>query len=218
MALTLIACQPQQAQLQPQAKVASGFQKVSNEETITSEYLISANGIGKAKLGMTLGQLKKIVDRNTEFNLVSTFVNDRNAIAVSKQGLIQYYILFDADSNEAKLNPTDNSLIVSLVTNNYNYQTEQGVKVGMPIKEAENICGNAILFHNLNGTGEYIAFKNYDLDTIRFRASSLKSLSNGLGFSGIYTQYPSVAYTTDKYNKGAAIAAIEISCNKDACQ
>ena len=84
MALTLIACQPQKTQLQPRAKVASGFQKVSNEQIITSEYLISANGIGKAKLGMTLGQLKKIVDRNTEFNLVSTFTGDRNAIAVSK--------------------------------------------------------------------------------------------------------------------------------------
>ena len=167
---------------------------------------------------MTLGQLKKIVDRNTEFNLVSTFANEQNAIAVSKQGLIQDYILFDADSNEAKLNPTDNILITSLVTNNYNYQTEQGVKIGMPIKEAENILGNAILSHNINGTGEYIAFKNYDLDTIQFWASSSKSISNGLSVSGIYTQYPSVAYTTDKYNEDAAIAAIKVSCQKNACQ
>lgn len=213
MALTLIASQPQS-----RAKVASDCKKVSNERTITSEYLISANGIGRAKLGMTLGQLKKIADRNTEFNLVSTFAEDKNAIAVSKQGLIQYYILFDADSNKAKLNPTDNASIVSLVTNNYNYQTERGIKVGMPIKEAENICGNAILSHNINGTAEYISFKNYDLDTIQFRASSSKSFSNGLGFSGIYTQYPAVAYTTDKYNQGAAIAAIEVSCRKNACK
>ena len=220
LALTLMACQYQQTLQLQNTQIASRLPKVSDKQTITSEYLISANGIGEAKLGMTLGQLKKIADRDTEFNPISTFASDLNAIAVVEQGMVQYYILFDADSDsEAKFNPTDNALITSLVTNNYNYQTKEGIKVGMLIQEAEDICGNAILSYNIDGeSGEYISFDDYDPDNISFRASYFKLISNGLGFSGIYPEYPGVVYTTDKYQNDAAIAAIEVSCKKDACE
>jgi hypothetical protein len=48
---------------------------------IESSRLISETGIGKAKLGMTLGELKQISDRDTKFELISPFMADSKAIA-----------------------------------------------------------------------------------------------------------------------------------------
>jgi len=219
--LALFGCQPQKAQLDSQTtKVAADFSEVSAKQTVTSEFLISPNGIGKAKLGMTLGELKQVSAPNTEFNPVSPFTSDLNAVAVSQQGLVQYYILYTAESNDepADFLPQDDDMITLLMTSNYNYQTEEGIKVGTPIQEAEDIYGNAILAYNVDGESvEYITFDDYNSDSIRFRASYFKLISDGLGFAGIYPEYPGVAYTTDKYQSDAAIAAIEVSCTEDEC-
>ncbi|MEL6495343.1 MAG: hypothetical protein AAFQ41_09500 [Cyanobacteria bacterium J06623_7] len=219
--LLLTACQPAATELPVHNHyAASSLQEISHDRPAVSEYLISARGIGEAQLGMTLGQLKKIVDRHTDFKLISNFASDLNAIAVSKRGLIHYYILFAADAkSSAKFNPPNNAEIVSLMTNNYSYQTEEGIKVGMSIQEAEDTHGNAILSYNLGGTSkEYIAFNNYDADNVRFRASSSPLIANGTSFSGIYAQYPGVAHTTDKFRADAAIAMIEVSCPQNVCQ
>ena len=189
-------------------------------ENIRAEFLISDNGIGNAKLGMTLGELKQISDRDTRFELMSPFTIDSNAIAVSKGGIVQYYILYKTDnlSTSEKFAPTDKEPITSLMTDNYNYQTLEGVKVGTSIQEAEEIYGDAILAYNQEGESkEYITFENRSESNVNFRASYYKLISDGLGFSGIYPEYPGVSYTTDKYQADAAIAAIEVSCIQDSC-
>lgn len=188
-----------------------------NAQLVADEFLISATGIGKAKLGMTLGELKQI-SSDTEFKLVPSFMVDVSAIAVSKDGLVQYYILYPAGttSHPNESTPTDNDPITLLMTDNYQYQTKEGVKVGMLIEEAEEIYGNAVLAYNIEGESrEYITFGNNNPPSINFRASFFKSISDGLDFSGIYPEYPGVAYTTDKYKDDAAIAAIEVVCSAD---
>jgi hypothetical protein len=197
---------------------------VSSSETeaksIADEFLISADGIGKAKLGMTIGELKKILDGDTKFEVVSPLMVDVNAIAVSQDGLVQYYVLYPAGttSHLDKSTPTDNDPISLLMTDNYNYQTNEGVGAGTPIKEAEDIYGNAVLSYNLEGESrEYITFSDGNLDNINFRTSYFKSTSDGLGLSGIYPKYPGVAYTTDKYREDAAIASVEVSCTPELC-
>ena len=219
--LTLLGCQAQKTQVELQSsKVATRISQVSSRETVTSEFLISPQGIGRAKLGMTLGELKQIATADTEFELIAPFSADLNAIAVRQQGLVQYYILYplDPDQDAAKFEPKDSEVITLLITNNYNYQTKEGIKVGTPIEEAENIYGNAVLAYNADGeSGEYITFGDYNSDNIRFRASYFKLISDGLGFAGIYPEYPGVTYTTDKYQSDAAIAAIEVSCTENDC-
>lgn len=221
-ALILSACQTNTIETQSQnAKLttsSSGDEKV--QSTVAKELLISPTGIGKAQLGMTLGRLKQISDQDTKFDIVSPFTVDVNAIAVSKQGLVQYYILYVAGttSHPDKITPTDDDPISILMTNNDNYQTSEGVKVGTPIKEAEEIYGNAVLAYNTEGESrEYITFGNENPDNIRFRASYFKEISNGLGFSGIYADYPGASYATEKYRQDAAIAAIEVSCTPNNC-
>ena len=215
--LMLFGCQFQKTQLGLSNNIAADLSQVSPKQT---SLLISANGIGNAKLGMTLRQLKQMSPANTEFNYIAPFSAELNAIAVVEQGLVQYYILYktDDDAKSAEFTPQDSDVITALMTSNYNYQTEEGIKVGTPIQEAEDIYGNAILAYNVDGeSGEYITFGDYSSDNIRFRASYFKLISDGLGFAGIYPEYPGVAYTTEKYNADAAIAAIEVSCPEDDC-
>lgn len=219
--LILSACQSQQTQSSPNLK------SISSETTydrsgpqISQRFLISADGIGKAKLGMSLGELKRIASPDTEFELVSPFLVDVNAIAVSQNGLIQYYILFPAGSTSHPdgSTPTDGDPITMLMTDNQNYQTPEGVRVGTPIEQAEDIYGDAVLAYNFEGESrEYITFGNKNPYNMRFRASFFKLISDGLGFSGIYPDYPGVSNTTNKYQEGAAIAAIEVACRPDNC-
>lgn len=215
--LALFGCQLQATQVQRQNKqITPNVHEVSAKQIVTSEFLISTHGIGKAKFGMTLGQLKEISGKDTEFNPIADFTSDLNAIAVRKNGLDQYYILYPADSDQFM--PSDQDVIRQLITNNYNYQTEEGVKVGTQIRDAEAIYGDAILAYNVDGESvEYISFGNYEPQNIRFKASYFKLISDGLGFAGIYPEYPGVAYTTDKYQSDAAIASIEVSCDQDTC-
>jgi hypothetical protein len=189
---------------------------------VSSELLISSEGIGQAKLGMSLGQLKEISAKDTSFKNIPTFLANFDAIAVTRKGIVQYYILYfsDEDTESDQATSQDDLVITALMTNNNNYQTEQGVKVGTPIKEAEDIYGNAILAYNTEGEstdGEYVTFGSQNPDNIRFKASYFKLISEGLGFSGIYPEYPGTTYTTDKYQEDAAIAGIEVSCNPDDC-
>lgn len=219
--LVLAACQAQS--IQPPSSIKQSSNKtvdISSQSAVAKKFLISANGIGKARLGMTLKELKQIVEPNTKFELVSPFLVDVNAIAVSQDGLVQYYILYPAGSTSHPdgSTPTDNDPITILITDNQNYQTEQGVKVGTSISQAEDIYGDAILAYNVEGESrEYITFGRENPPNIRFRASYFKLISDGLGFSGIYPEYPGVSYTTDKYQDGAAIAAIEVACDSDSC-
>lgn len=224
--LLLSACQPQSKQSQSKQSsstlvpVANQVAQPSTSSQIAESLMISADGIGQAKLGMTLGELKQIAEPNTYFELVAPFLVDANAIAVSQEGLVQYYILFPAGSTTHPdgSTPTDQDMIKILLTDNQNYQTPEGVRVGTSIKQAEDIYGNAVLAYNLEGESkEYITFGQKNPHNLRFRASFFKLISDGLGFSGIYPDYPGVSHTTSKYQAEAAIAAIEVACQSDDC-
>jgi hypothetical protein len=219
-ALLLTSCQTVKPQSQNPQPTTSNFKEVTAETPVAEKYLISAKGIGKAKLGMTVGELKQISAQDTQFEVVSSLMVDVQAIAVSQNGIVQYYILYGADTTSDLNNATvtDNHPITHLMTDNYNYQTLEGVKAGMTIKDAEAIYGDAILAYNIEGESkEYVTFGNQNLENIEFKASYFKEISNGLGFSGVYPEYPGGTYTTNKYRDDAAIAAIEVSCNPDDC-
>ena len=221
--LILPACQ---AQIVPPQSQTAGFATsaktlATKARTVSPEKLISTTGIGRAQLGMTLKKLKKISSRNTEFQMIPSFIENVDAIAVSQKGIVQYYILYDINQvSRSNLSQTIEDLaITALVTNNDNYQTEHGVKAGTSIAEAENVYGDAVLAYNTEGKAgeEYITFGARNSDNIKFKASYFKLISDGLGYSGIYPEYPGVSYTTDKYRDDAAIAAIEVSCDSDDC-
>ena len=217
--LLLSACSSPIVESQIQANVVSSSEQ-TEAKSVADEFLISAEGIGKAKLGMTVSELKQSLDGDTKFEVVSPFMVDVNAIAVSRDGLVQYYVLYPAGttSHPDKSTPTDDDRIALLMTDNYNYQTKEGVGARTSIEEAEEIYGNAVLSYNIEGESrEYITFGDNNLDNVNFRASYFESTSNGLGFSGIYAKYPGAVYTTDKYREDTAIAAVEVVCTPELC-
>jgi hypothetical protein len=76
--------------------------------------------MGPAKLGMTLGALKKQLGANAEFKVTSPYIVDFDAIAVSQNGKVQYYILYPAAKPL-----TDSDKIEYLLTENPAYRTEK---------------------------------------------------------------------------------------------
>ena len=187
-ALMFSACQSQTATpQQPQTTelAISNNSSMVSTQPVAPEFIISERGIGKAKLGMTLKNLKQISNKNTTFETIPSFMTDIDAIAVSYEGIVQYYILYFAD-RDSRLDGSvvdEGNIITALMTDNDSYQTKQGIKVGTPIKEAEEIYGNAVLAYNTEGESrEYITFGGQNPENIRFRASYFKLISDGLGF------------------------------------
>lgn len=212
--LLISACQNQTVEVKKQNEtVPNSNSQTSSNNPVAEEFTISPEGIGKAKLGMTLGELKQISDPDTKFKIglvkIGPLMNDDySTIAVSKSGVVQYYILYLAGttSHPDKITPTDADPITILRTDNPNYQTKEGVKVGTSIKEAEAIYGDAILTYcNVSMSGEHVDFSNLMSSNIRFKPNSIES-----GFAGIYPDPSLEKSDTKEFHDNAKIATIEV--------
>ena len=160
---------------------------------------ISAKGIGTAKLGMTFGQLKQILGSDAEFKVVSPFMVDLEAIAVSKSGKIQYYILYPAGTTFADANS-----IELLLTENHNFRTIEGVGRGMSLKQAEAVYGEATLAYNIqNESRDQVWFANQPAEKLMFHLTAPNQ-----DFAGIYPS-PSGEYNQiKKFQESASIGSI----------
>lgn len=162
---------------------------------------ISTAGIGRAKLGMTFGQLKRMLEPDAEFLVESPFMVDFDAISVHQSGKVQYYILYPAGTTLA-----DTDKIQVLLTDNPNFRTVEGVGPGMPLKQAEAVYGDATLFyHTANESREYIKFANQPQRNIRFRP-----VVNGQSFAGTYSSVEREYNETRIYHSTAKIRLVEV--------
>lgn len=173
----------------------------------SADFMISANGIGSARVGMSVGQLKQLLGGTAEFQVKSPFIVDFDAIAIRQSGEDQYYILYPAGSRLA-----DSDVIEALVTNNPNYRTAQGVGPGTPLKQAEAVYGDATLSYNLvNESREYAKFGKQPTATIRFRLGA----ANDGSLAGIYPSQKGEFNQTKDYKKTAAINLVEVYCGQN---
>ncbi len=173
----------------------------------SKDKLISAEGIGVAKVGMTLGQLKQLLGSTAEFTIKSPFIVDFDAIAVSQGGKDQFYILYPT-----LLRLADTDVIEALVTDNPNYRTMEGVGPETPIKQAENVYGGATLAYNsLNESREYIKFAKLNTKAIAFRAKA----PQGKPFAGVYSSAKTELKQTKDFQKAASIGLIEVYCREN---
>jgi len=169
--------------------------------------LISAEGIGSAKVGMTLGALKKALAGKAEFKVKSPFIVDFDAIAVIESGKEQYYILYPAGSPLA-----DSDVIEALVTDNPDYRTAEGVGPGTPIKQAEAVYGEATLSYNtLNESREYVKFAKLPSKAIAFRTKATPSQQ----LAGIYPSSKTEFKQTKEFQKTASIGSVEVYCRQN---
>ena len=173
----------------------------------SKDLTISTEGIGPARVGMRLGELKKLLEGKAEFKVKSPFMVDFDAIAISQSGKDQYYILYPAGT---PLSDTD--VIEALVTDNPNYRTAQGIGPGTPIKQAEAVYGDATLSYNLlNESREYVKFAKQPSKTISFRTKA----TPGQQLAGIYPSSKAELKNTKEFQKTASIARVEVICGKN---
>ncbi|HBK66914.1 MAG TPA: hypothetical protein DD000_26355, partial [Cyanobacteria bacterium UBA11166] len=164
----------------PETKTSPTSPETTKDNTATSSnnQIISSNGIGNAKVGMSLGQLKQILKGKAEFKVQSPFIVDFDAIAILQNGKPQYYILYPAGSPMR-----DANIIEALVTDNPDYQTAEGIAPGTPLKKAAAVYGNPDLSYSLaNESREYVKFAKQPSKHIAFRLGS----ANDGNLAGIY--------------------------------
>lgn len=185
-----------------QSPVASSTALAQNSSPASKTLTISAKGIGLAKLGMTFGQLKQVLEPDTKFKVDSPFMVDFDAIALSQSGKVQYYILYPAGTKLADSDP-----IEMLLTDNPNFRTAKGVRPGTPLEQAEAVYGDATLSYNTsNESREYVKFVNQPAQNLLFR-----SFAPNQQFAGIYSSPLGEYNETKKFHKSAKIGSILVS-------
>ncbi|MDL5056441.1 hypothetical protein [Geitlerinema calcuttense] len=161
--------------------------------------LISDTGIGEARIGMSLGELKQALGSNAEFRVESPYIVDFDAIAVRQNGEAQYYILYPAGTTLQDSDP-----IELIYTENPQYRTVDGVGPQTPIQTAEAVYGQPTLSYNYSSEGREAA---------RF-ANQPQKLLFGLGnanrgdLAGIYPESQDEYNETSQYKEDAKIQSI----------
>src|SRR6478672_51434 len=181
----------------------------STTTTSAETQKITEQGMGAAKVGMTLGELKKELGAKAEFKVQSPFIVDFDAIAVSQKGKLQFYILYPAGEPLK-----DTAKIENLLTDNPNYRTDKGVGPGTSLKAAEAAYGDATLGYNLSLEGrEYVTFANQPSKNLSFR---LGSYGDG-SLAGIYSAKSGEYKETKQYKDNAAIRFVGVFCRGESC-
>ncbi len=209
-AIALIGCQKNSSDFQTSQSPSTSSPTTITESpsvqpeqkkpsVIPNDLLISDQGIGSAKLGMKFGELKEKLGKSAQFKIVSPFIVDFEAIAISKSGEIQYYIIYPSGTTFK-----DSDVIELLLTDNPNYRTAEGVGMGTTIKEAQAIYGEATLSYNTQSESrEMVKFANYPSKNIIFMPTR-----NSDDFAGIYPPSSAEYNETKKFNDSATIGSI----------
>ncbi|MCP2729760.1 hypothetical protein [Limnofasciculus baicalensis] len=177
----------------------------NNTTNSGNNQFISSNGIGNAKVGMSLGQLKQILKGKAEFKVQSPFIADFDAIAIVQGGKPQYYILYPTGSPMR-----DPNIIEALVTDNPNYKTAEGITPGTPLKKAVAVYGNSTLSYSLaNESREYVKFTKQPSKDIAFRVGA----GNDGSLGGIYPSPQQELNQTKEFKDTATIRFIEVYCS-----
>ncbi len=178
---------------------------------IDSTRLISQEGIGVAQLGMSFGELKAALPEDVDYIVESPFIVDFDAIAVRQEGDVQFYLLYLAGESF-----TDENIIQGVMTTNPDYQTAEGIGVGVLIREAEAVYGDATLSYNLaNESREYVRFENHPAGNLAFGL-----YGGGAGttdYAGIYATSTIEYNETQDYAENATIQTILVVCVAEAC-
>jgi hypothetical protein len=197
------------APVKPKTKANSKTEAISKLKLPTDPaQQITPVGIGSAKIGMSLKELKEQTGAGFEFKVKPSLIEGFDAIAVTKAGAVQYYIPYPAGTQF-----TDTDRIQHLMTDNPNYRTPQGVGPGTSIGQAVSVYGDATLsLSKENESREFISFTQHP-SGLAFRPKPVGSRP----FAGDYPDSNDEYLKTQKYDTKAAIGQITVSCPEDKC-
>jgi len=171
---------------------------------IPVDELISGVGIGAARVGMTLGELRDVLgDQDVRFE--AQFMVDMSAVCVHDEAGQELYCATVWETDE----PSADDEIVMVTTRHPRLRTEEGVGPGVTIADAEEIYGAAILLYNTsNESREYLEFDSGPAGSIAFRPFSPGAPDE---FAGVYdTSEGGEYFETETYRPDAIIEDIEV--------
>lgn len=160
---------------------------------------ITADALGAARVGMTLGELRQVFPDAT-FEVQSPFMVDIDAISVTLDAGTHFHVLHLASDSM-----DDSSTIELLMTDSAAYRTAEGIGPGSSIAEAEAVYGAATLSYNTSSESrEQVAFAD-----LPYEGMSLWTDYWGSGeFAGVYPESGSEYVTTGSYREDAAIGYV----------
>lgn len=182
-----------------------------------ANHLITMDGIGAAKIGMSLPQLKKKLGKGYTLQKDDSFMVDIEAIHVTKDNEILYTLLFVVGEPQNE--------ITWMVTSNPRFKLAEGVGPGSPLMAAEKAYGEPYLsFSNYDEQREWVRFQNANT---KFPFNlSLRAKLPGEDYAGQVGQYPNYEkdmeagkefFETIKYDPNAVVDSVWVSVMEEGC-
>ncbi|MEL7332740.1 MAG: hypothetical protein AAFN12_10845 [Cyanobacteria bacterium J06560_2] len=155
----------------------SDFARLWRHQTaVKNDFLITAEGIGPAKIGSTYGQIKQALGAAYTYDDVFPFMVDLAGVAVMREGIsgffpgraIAFYMAYPASTTL-----TDSTPINLFITANPKYQTSQGTGPGTLLSAAVKDYGKVTLSLNTDGEAREFAKFERSPNKLVFRAEAL---------------------------------------------
>ena len=156
-----------------------------NQVVVNSDFLITSDGIGPAKIGDTYGQIKQALGADYSFIDEPSFMVDLSAIAVLREGIsapfggqaVAFYLVYNEGDPL-----TDSTPINLIVTSNPNYHTAEGTGPGTLLANAVRDYGKITLGFNTQAESREFASFERGPARLDFRTEALTH-----GFAGDYS-------------------------------
>jgi hypothetical protein len=165
--------------------------------------VIRSDGIGVARLGMRIRDLRSALPAGTTLGDLSPFMVDVNALPVVQGADTLYYVLIPSGEPSTEDSPID-----VLATTHPAFRTNQGVGPGSTLAEAASIYGMPTLsYHTEDESREYARFPALP-STILIRVGP----SSAGSFAGVYmTEEAEESYhETTRYDDSARVLMVMV--------
>jgi hypothetical protein len=199
-ALSLAACEPAPpADVAAAPEVPQAAPKASQTTPPDSGVLIRHDGMGVAKAGMKIGELRAALPAGTTLGAAEAFMVDVQGLPVVRGADTLFYVL--AVTGEPV---GDDAPITLLATRNPAFRTAEGIGPGTTLAEAAARYGAPTLsYSTADESREYAAFARYPHQNVRFRVGA------GDGTAGVYSTEEEYNETT-KFDGSARISQVMI--------
>ena len=148
---------------------------------------------------MTITQLKQRMDAQTVLLAKQRMMVDVDAIPISREGIILFYVLFPTDTIV-----NSNTVIKALLTTNPAYKTREGVGPRMLVSQAARLYGQPTLTYNLaNESRETATFAGQVSAQIHFGVKSGET-----SMAGVYADPKKEYNQTQRYHDSAFISCV----------
>jgi hypothetical protein len=172
------------------AAALAGYESADASAVGAADRLILSDGIGHARAGMTIGQLRQQLPSGVALHGLAPFMVDVDGMPVVSGADTLYYVLVVAGESSA-----DDAAIEFVATLNDEFRTDAGVGPGTTLASAASAYGEPTLSYNVNDESrEYARFPRAP-GSLMFRVRAAAGDEGGSpAFAG---QYPS----HDEYNE-----------------